>query len=234
MGSPFRPRAGGGLSRSSPCPLGGAGNACAPCHVVVGETRGGAVTVLDPQGLYAWEPKGLSVVDMALAQESAGLVMLYHFDGYIDAGETGDQIVDRLLDSLPHQVVARFDHDRLVDYRARLLPCSPSPATGGRTTRCLPSPCGSCRTPPEPPSCCSPGPNRTWSGSASLPPCGRSWSASRCASRSTSTASPWASRTPARSASHRTATAPTSSRRAAAPSTRRRCPAAPRPWSSTG
>ncbi|MEU6308337.1 PAC2 family protein [Streptomyces chartreusis] len=75
--------------------------------------------MLDPQGLYAWEPKGLAVVDMALAQESAGLVMLYHFDGYIDAGETGDQIVDGLLDSLPHQVVARFDHDRLVDYRAR-------------------------------------------------------------------------------------------------------------------
>ncbi|MFD8568309.1 PAC2 family protein [Streptomyces sp. NPDC057694] len=75
--------------------------------------------MLDPQDLYTWEPKGLAVVDMALAQESAGLVMLYHFDGYIDAGETGDQIVERLLDSLPHQVVARFDHDRLVDYRAR-------------------------------------------------------------------------------------------------------------------
>ncbi|QNS06852.1 PAC2 family protein [Streptomyces xanthii] len=75
--------------------------------------------MLDPQDLYTWEPEGLAVVDMALAQESAGLVMLYHFDGYIDAGETGDQIVDRLLDSLPHQVVARFDHDRLVDYRAR-------------------------------------------------------------------------------------------------------------------
>jgi hypothetical protein len=75
--------------------------------------------VLDPQGLYAWEPKGLAAVDMALAQEPAGLVMLYHFDGYIDAGETGELIVDRLLDSLPHQVVARFDHDRLVDYRAR-------------------------------------------------------------------------------------------------------------------
>ncbi|WP_251016297.1 PAC2 family protein [Streptomyces sp. ISL-99] len=56
---------------------------------------------------------------MALAQESAGLVMLYHFDGYIDAGETGEQIVGKLLDTLPHQVVARFDHDRLVDYRAR-------------------------------------------------------------------------------------------------------------------
>ncbi|MBT2366666.1 PAC2 family protein [Streptomyces sp. ISL-10] len=75
--------------------------------------------MLDPQGLYEWEPKGLAVVDMALAQESAGLVMLYHFDGYIDAGETGEQIVDSLLASLPHQVVARFDHDRLVDYRAR-------------------------------------------------------------------------------------------------------------------
>ncbi|GGT35598.1 PAC2 family protein [Streptomyces kurssanovii] len=75
--------------------------------------------MLDPQGLYEWEPKGLAVVDMALAQESAGLVMLYHFDGYIDAGETGEQIVDNLLETLPHQVVARFDHDRLVDYRAR-------------------------------------------------------------------------------------------------------------------
>ncbi|EDY46329.1 PAC2 family protein [Streptomyces sp. SPB074] len=75
--------------------------------------------MLDPQDLYSWVPKGLAVVDTALAQESAGLVMLCHFDGYIDAGETGDQIVERMLDTLPHQVVARFDHDRLVDYRAR-------------------------------------------------------------------------------------------------------------------
>ncbi|MFD5425675.1 PAC2 family protein [Streptomyces sp. NPDC127084] len=75
--------------------------------------------MLDPQGLYEWDPKGLAVVDMALAQESSGLVMLYHFDGYIDAGEAGQQIVGSLLGSLPHQVVARFDHDRLVDYRAR-------------------------------------------------------------------------------------------------------------------
>ncbi|AOT58378.1 MULTISPECIES: PAC2 family protein [Streptomyces] len=75
--------------------------------------------MLDPQDLYAWEPKGLAVADMAMTQESAGLIMLYHFDGYIDAGETGEQIVDNLLETLPHQVVARFDHDRLVDYRAR-------------------------------------------------------------------------------------------------------------------
>ncbi|NJP81184.1 hypothetical protein HCK01_28460, partial [Streptomyces sp. AA8] len=44
--------------------------------------------MLDPQGLYEWEPKGLAVADLALAQDTAGLVMLYHFDGYIDAGET--------------------------------------------------------------------------------------------------------------------------------------------------
>ncbi|MFD3337012.1 PAC2 family protein [Streptomyces sp. NPDC058700] len=75
--------------------------------------------MLEPQDLYEWDPKGLAVVDLALAQESAGLVMLYHFDGYIDAGETGEQIIERLLDTLPHQLVARFDHDRLVDYRAR-------------------------------------------------------------------------------------------------------------------
>ncbi|MFF5424150.1 MULTISPECIES: PAC2 family protein [unclassified Streptomyces] len=75
--------------------------------------------MLDPQDLYVWDPKGLAVVDVALAQESAGLVMLYHFDGYIDAGETGEQIIGRMLDTLPHQLVARFDHDRLVDYRAR-------------------------------------------------------------------------------------------------------------------
>ncbi|MEU4894254.1 PAC2 family protein [Streptomyces sp. NPDC044780] len=73
----------------------------------------------DPQELYAWEPSGLAEVDAIMSRDSAGLVLLYHFDGYIDAGETGDQIVERLLDGLPRKVVARFDHDRLVDYRAR-------------------------------------------------------------------------------------------------------------------
>ncbi|MBB5933584.1 PAC2 family protein [Streptomyces zagrosensis] len=75
--------------------------------------------MLEPQDLYAWEPSGLAAVDAITSRDSAGLVLLYHFDGYIDAGETGAQIVDRLLTGLPHQVVARFDHDRLVDYRAR-------------------------------------------------------------------------------------------------------------------
>ncbi|MET8678016.1 PAC2 family protein [Streptomyces sp. NPDC004647] len=75
--------------------------------------------MLDPQDLYEWDPKGLAVADTAIAQDTAGLVLLYHFDGYIDAGDAGDQIVERLLDGLPHQTVARFDADRLIDYRAR-------------------------------------------------------------------------------------------------------------------
>ncbi|WP_030256202.1 PAC2 family protein [Streptomyces violens] len=75
--------------------------------------------MLDPQDLYEWEPSGLAAVDAIASRDSAGLVLLYHFDGYIDAGEAGDQIVESLLEGLPHQVVARFDHDRLVDYRAR-------------------------------------------------------------------------------------------------------------------
>ncbi|MFG2209210.1 PAC2 family protein [Streptomyces sp. NPDC048638] len=75
--------------------------------------------MLDPHGLYEWEPSGLAAVEATAATDSAGLVLLYHFDGYIDAGETGDQIVERLLDGLTSRVVARFDHDRLIDYRAR-------------------------------------------------------------------------------------------------------------------
>jgi hypothetical protein len=46
-------------------------------------------------------------------------VLLYHFEGFIDAGETGEQLIEQLVDDRPYTTVARFDHDRLVDYRAR-------------------------------------------------------------------------------------------------------------------
>ncbi|WP_170843166.1 PAC2 family protein [Streptomyces oceani] len=70
--------------------------------------------------MYEWEPSGLRAVDEIVdAAEAGGLVLLYHFEGFIDAGDTGDQIVERLLDTQPHQTVARFDVDRLIDYRAR-------------------------------------------------------------------------------------------------------------------
>ncbi|WP_153452057.1 PAC2 family protein [Streptomyces smaragdinus] len=69
--------------------------------------------------MYEWDPSGLAAVEAITDHDSAGLVMLYHFEGFLDAGETGEQIVERILDGLPTEVVARFDHDRLVDYRAR-------------------------------------------------------------------------------------------------------------------
>jgi predicted ATP-grasp superfamily ATP-dependent carboligase len=70
--------------------------------------------------LYAWDPSGLEEAEAAVGEPGGtGPVMLYHFEGFIDAGETGGQIVERLLDRQPHTTVARFDADRLVDYRAR-------------------------------------------------------------------------------------------------------------------
>jgi PAC2 family protein len=78
------------------------------------------VTVRDPQELYAWDPDGLEQADLAMGgEDSAGLVLLYHFEGFIDAGETGDQLIEELLEGHPYTTVARFDHDRFVDYRAR-------------------------------------------------------------------------------------------------------------------
>ncbi|WP_206441806.1 proteasome assembly chaperone family protein [Streptomyces boncukensis] len=70
--------------------------------------------------MYVWEQSGLDAVDEIIGEpDSAGLVLLYHFEGFMDAGDTGEQIVERLLESQPYLTVARFDVDRLIDYRAR-------------------------------------------------------------------------------------------------------------------
>jgi hypothetical protein len=73
--------------------------------------------VLDPQGLYEYVPGGAEAVDEAVGD--TGPVLLYHFEGFMDAGETGEQVTRHLLDRLDSRLVARFDADRLVDYRAR-------------------------------------------------------------------------------------------------------------------
>lgn len=46
-------------------------------------------------------------------------VLLYHFDGFVDAGAAGRLAIGHLLDELEHRVVATFDVDRLLDYRSR-------------------------------------------------------------------------------------------------------------------
>jgi acyl carrier protein len=63
-----------------------------------------------PEELYELEP--------ALADVN-GAPMLIHLDGFIDAGAAGRLLTENLLENLEHQVVARFDSDRLLDYRSR-------------------------------------------------------------------------------------------------------------------
>ncbi|GGP84893.1 proteasome assembly chaperone family protein [Streptosporangium pseudovulgare] len=46
-------------------------------------------------------------------------VLLYHFDGFVDAGAAGRLAVGHLLAELEHRVIATFDVDRLLDYRSR-------------------------------------------------------------------------------------------------------------------
>jgi hypothetical protein len=78
--------------------------------------------VRDFQALYELDQQGVAAVAAATAElrdTGAGLVLLHHFEGFMDAGEAGGQVVAHLLETGSPQVVARFDHDRLVDYRAR-------------------------------------------------------------------------------------------------------------------
>ncbi|GAA5059741.1 proteasome assembly chaperone family protein [Thermocatellispora tengchongensis] len=46
-------------------------------------------------------------------------VLLYHFEGFVDAGGAGRLALGHLLAELEHRVVATFDVDRLLDYRSR-------------------------------------------------------------------------------------------------------------------
>ncbi len=73
---------------------------------------GSGIQVLEPEGLYAFEPDAEE-----LAADAS--ILLHFFDGFMDAGETGEQIVAELLEDPERRLIARFDADRLVDYRAR-------------------------------------------------------------------------------------------------------------------
>jgi len=69
--------------------------------------------VRDPGDLYEVSP-GAPVLD--------GAVMLHYLDGFIDAGAAGKLLSAHLLGTLEHEEVARFDVDRLIDYRSRRPP----------------------------------------------------------------------------------------------------------------
>jgi hypothetical protein len=66
----------------------------------------------------AQDPEELFEVDSDVPDLS-GTVLLQHFSGFVDAGSAGSTLVDHLLETHEHRVIARFDVDDLIDYRAR-------------------------------------------------------------------------------------------------------------------
>lgn len=66
----------------------------------------------------AVDPEELVEVDSDVP-DLTGAVLLHYFDGFMDAGSAGATLVDHLLSVHEHRVVARFDIDDLLDYRAR-------------------------------------------------------------------------------------------------------------------
>ena len=65
---------------------------------------------LDPSELYELLPD---------RPELTGVVLVQALDGFIDAGGARKLAAGHLLETLPHSVLVRFDHDQLFDYRAR-------------------------------------------------------------------------------------------------------------------
>jgi hypothetical protein len=70
---------------------------------------------------YPADAAALYRIDEAVADELADAqpVLVIGLDGYVDAGSGVQLAVRELLRALPHQPVAEFDADRLVDYRSR-------------------------------------------------------------------------------------------------------------------
>lgn len=66
----------------------------------------------------AVDPEELFEVDSDVP-DLTGAVLLHHFEGFMDAGSAGSALVEHLLAVHEHRVIARFDVDELIDYRAR-------------------------------------------------------------------------------------------------------------------
>jgi len=64
----------------------------------------------NPEELYELGPAAPGI---------AGAPMLHYLEGFIDAGTAGRLLTEHLLSVFPHETVARFDVDRLIDYRSR-------------------------------------------------------------------------------------------------------------------
>jgi hypothetical protein len=65
------------------------------------------------------DPDGLYTLSSVAADVPMGLHLVAGLTGFADAGAAVTQLSDYLLETLDHEVVAEFDVDSLLDYRAR-------------------------------------------------------------------------------------------------------------------
>lgn len=64
------------------------------------------------------QPEELYELDLA-TPDVGGAAMLVHLEGFMDAGAAGRLLTEHLLAAFEHQTVAKFNTDRLLDYRSR-------------------------------------------------------------------------------------------------------------------
>lgn len=72
----------------------------------------------DPHELYEVAPEVAAEVDARRAGGD-GPVLVHAMTGFVDAGRTGEQAVELMLNHLPVRRLATFDTDQLVDLRSR-------------------------------------------------------------------------------------------------------------------
>lgn len=65
------------------------------------------------------DPDGLYTLSTVAADVPLGLHLVAGLTGFADAGAAVTQLSDYLLETLDHEIVAEFDVDALLDYRAR-------------------------------------------------------------------------------------------------------------------
>jgi predicted ATP-grasp superfamily ATP-dependent carboligase len=65
------------------------------------------------------QPEELYELDTEETPDLQGAALLVYLEGFMDAGAAGRLVTEHLLDAFEHTTVARFDIDRLLDYRSR-------------------------------------------------------------------------------------------------------------------
>ena len=78
----------------------------------------------DPRSLYRLE------ADSAQLSQHAPLLVVA-LEGFLDAGQVRNQLVDHVLGTLEHSVVASFEVDELIDYRHESIRDRVRELTGG-------------------------------------------------------------------------------------------------------